>query len=312
MSDFVSDFWSYYVGIAVILSIVACAWLLWVMSRGKTTPNRPLKEGEDPRLAVGTTGHVWDETLEELNNPLPGWWAGLFIITIVFSLVYLVFYPGLGSFQGQFGWTSVKQYEAEKQATDAAVAPLYAKFASLTTEQLAANPDAMAVGERLFLNNCAQCHGSDARGNKGFPNLTDNDWLYGGTPEKIHETITKGRNGVMPSMAAAVGSADDVTNLANYVLSLSQSGGDPLKANLGREKFVVCAACHGPEGKGNQAVGAPNLTDGIWLYGFGLDKVIAAINGGHNGMMPAQEGKLSAGQINILSAYVWHLSNKAP
>ncbi len=191
------------------------------------------------------------------------------------------------------------------------MAPLYAKFATLTTEQLADNAEAMAVGERLFMNNCSQCHGSDARGSKGFPNLTDHDWLYGGTPENIRESITKGRRGTMPVMAAAVGSADDINNLANYVLSLSHGGGDSARAAMGRDSFAVCAPCHGTDGKGNQVIGAPNLTDNIWLHGFGLDNIVLAITKGHASVMPAHESKLSAAQINVLTAYVWQLSNRS-
>jgi cytochrome c oxidase cbb3-type subunit 3 len=168
----------------------------------------------------------------------------------------------------------------------------------------------MAIGERLFMNNCAQCHGSDARGSKGFPNLTDNDWLHGGTPDKIVETITKGRIGAMPVMAAAVGSPDDVKNVANYVLSLSGSPNDSVRAQLGKEKFVACAACHGVDGKGNQAIGAPNLTDNIWLHGYGEQAIMNMVNNGKTNVMPAQQGKLTDAQIHVLAAYVWGLSNK--
>jgi cytochrome c oxidase cbb3-type subunit 3 len=175
---------------------------------------------------------------------------------------------------------------------------------------LAKDPKAQAIGERLFMNNCAQCHGSDANGSKGFPNLTDNDWLYGGQPDQIKETITKGRNGVMPPMSAAVGSPEDVRNLANFVLSLSNSPHDNVRAQLGKSKFVACAACHGPDGKGMQAVGAPNLTDKIWLHGWGEQTIVGMINGGKNNLMPSQEGRLTPSQIHVLTAYVWGLSNR--
>jgi cytochrome c oxidase cbb3-type subunit 3 len=175
---------------------------------------------------------------------------------------------------------------------------------------LAGDAGAMAIGERLFLNNCAQCHGSDARGAKGFPNLTDNDWLHGGTPDKIQETITLGRIGVMPPMAEAVGSPEDVKNLANYVLSLSGAPHDSVRAGLGKSKFTACAACHGIGGVGNTAVGAPNLTDKIWLHGYGQEAIIAMINNGKTNQMPAQQGRLTEAQIHVLTAYVWGLSNK--
>ena len=170
----------------------------------------------------------------------------------------------------------------------------------------------MAIGERLFMNNCAQCHGSDARGSKGFPNLADADWLHGGTPEKIAETITQGRRGQMPPMAAAVGTPDDVKNVAHYVLSLSRSPHDSVRAQLGKAKFTACAACHGMDGKGNPALGAPNLTDDIWLHGWGEPAIVTMVNNGKLNEMPAQAGKLTEAQIHVLAAYVWGLSNKPP
>ena len=188
--------------------------------------------------------------------------------------------------------------------------PLYAKFTSMSTEDMAKDPQAMAIGERLFMNNCAQCHGSDARGGKSFPNLTDGDWLHGGTPEKIRETITGGRIGIMPPMAAAVGTPDDVRNLSHYVLSLSGSPHDSLKASLGKSKFTACAACHGMDGKGNQALGAPNLTDDIWLHGWGEAAITAMINNGKHNEMPAQKDKLTEAQIAVLASYVWGMSHK--
>jgi cytochrome c oxidase cbb3-type subunit 3 len=188
------------------------------------------------------------------------------------------------------------------------MAPLYAKFTAMPADALAKDTQAMAIGERLFANNCAQCHGADARGSKGFPNLTDGDWLYGGTPEKIAETITNGRAGNMPPMAAAVGSAEDVRNVANYVLSLSGSPHNAVAAQLGKPKFGACAACHGADGKGNPAMGAPNLTDKVWLHGWGEDAVVAMIQNGKVNVMPAQKDRLSAEQIHVLGAYVWSLS----
>jgi cytochrome c oxidase cbb3-type subunit 3 len=255
-----------------------------------------------------TTGHVWDEDLRELNNPLPRWWMWLFVITLVFSAVYLAFYPGLGASKGVLGWTSVGQFDAEQDKARAAMAPVYAKFTSMTAEQLARDSTAMGIGGRLFLNNCAQCHGSDGRGSKGFPNLTDNDWLGAGTPEYIAKTITEGRVGMMPTMAAAVGSSEDVKNVANYVLSLSGSAHNSVAAQLGKDKFVVCAACHGPDGKGNPTLGAPNLTDKIWLHGWGEAAVVAMVTAGKNNVMPAQGRLLTPDQIHVLSAYVWSLS----
>jgi cytochrome c oxidase cbb3-type subunit 3 len=234
----------------------------------------------------------------------------LFVLTVIFALVYLALYPGLGNYAGQLGWTSTGQHQAELDKGNAEVAPLYAKFTAMAPEAVAADPQAMAIGERLFMNNCAQCHGSDARGSKGIPNLTDRDWLHGGAPATIKETLTKGRLGNMPPMAAALGGADDVKNVAQYVLSLSGSPHDSLRAALGKPKFAVCAACHGADGKGNPALGAPNLIDDIWLHGYGEAAILAMINNGKVNQMPAQADKLTEAQIHVLASYVWGFSNK--
>ncbi|RZI70033.1 MAG: cytochrome-c oxidase, cbb3-type subunit III [Variovorax sp.] len=300
MSDFIHHFWSGYVAIISLASIFACALLLWLTARKRVASS-----------ADNTTGHVWDEDLREANNPLPMWWVGLFVLTIVFGLGYLVVFPGLGSFKGQTDWSSRGEYEADVAQATQALAPVYAKYAAMAPEEVARDPQARAIGERLFMNNCAQCHGSDARGSKGFPNLTDKDWLHGGTPEKIAETITKGRTGVMPPMAAAVGTPDDVKNVANYVLSLAGEPHDSLRAGLGKSKFSACAACHGIGGVGNQALGAPNLSDKIWLHGYGETTIVQMINSGKHSEMPPQEGRLTEAQIRMLASYVWGFSNNA-
>jgi cytochrome c oxidase cbb3-type subunit 3 len=300
MSDFTSNYWAIHVAGITILSIVFCIVILMLASKLKVNT-----------AADKTTGHVWDDTLREMDNPLPRWWTYMFWITIIFGLVYLALYPGLGSNPGKLGWTSVGQHTAEVDKGNAETAPIYAKFMAMKPEDVAKDAQAMAIGERLFSNNCAQCHASDARGNKGFPNLTDGDWLHGGSPEKIKETITLGRIGNMPPMAAAVGNVDDVKNVAQYVLSLSGLPHDSAKAEIGKEKFVVCAACHGPDGKGMQAVGSANLTDKIWLHGPGTEKTILdMVNNGKVNVMPAQGGKLTEAQIHVLTSYIWGLSNK--
>jgi cytochrome c oxidase cbb3-type subunit 3 len=299
MSDFTSGFWSVYVAGATVLSILGCLLLLWVTWRKKV-----------PARSDNTTGHVWDEDLTEMNNPLPMWWVWLFIGTVVFSVLYLVAYPGLGSYEGELKWSTRGEYEAEVADANRQLAPLYAQFTARKVEDVAGDRNAMAIGERLFMNNCAQCHGSDARGGKGFPNLADGDWIHGGTPEKIAESITKGRIGTMPAMAAAVGSSEDVKNVAHYVLSLSASPHDSLRAQLGKSKFTACAACHGADGKGNAALGAPNLADDIWLHGWGEQAIVNIVNAGKTNEMPGQTGKLTDAQIHVLAAYVWGLSNK--
>ena len=298
MSDFTSNFWALYVAGITGVSILACALLLWFSGKAKAMTAHD-----------NTTGHVWDGDLREMNNPLPRWWVWLFVITIVFAIAYLVMYPGFGGSPGKLGWTSVGQHQAEVAKGNAETAPLYAKFTAMKVEDVAMDPQAQAIGERLFMNICSQCHASDARGGNSFPNLTDADWLHGGTPEKIVETLVKGRIGQMPPMAAAVGTSDDVKNLANYVLSLSGGPHDSVRANLGKEKFASCAACHGADGKGNQALGAPNLTDDIWLHGYGEAAIVSMVNNGKVNQMPAQGEKLTEAQIHVLSAYVWGLSN---
>ena len=299
MRDFTSNFWSVFVAGVTVISIIACLILLVITARKKVAST-----------ADNTTGHVWDEDLTEMNNPMPRWWMWLFVITIVFGFLYLAMYPGLGKFSGQLGWSQVGEYKREMDKGNAEIEPVYARFASMKPEEIAADAQAMAIGERLFMNNCAQCHGSDARGGKSFPNLTDGDWLYGGSPETIRETLHQGRMGMMPPMGDAVGSAENVRNLAHYVMSLSNSPHDSLRANLGKEHFAACAACHGPDGKGNQALGAPNLTDDIWLHGWGEAAITTLINQGKTNQMPAQAGKLTEAQLGVLTAYVWGLSTK--
>jgi cytochrome c oxidase cbb3-type subunit 3 len=296
MSDFFSSGWSVFIAAGTVLGLLACLVLLLIASR------RKVMAGDN------TTGHVWDEDLRELNNPLPLWWMGLFVLTLVFAGVYLALYPGLGSFEGSQRWSSAGQHQAEMAQARHSMQAVYAKYVTQPAEVLVRDPQAMAIGERLFANNCAGCHGSDARGSKGFPNLTDRDWLWGGTPADIVTTIVQGRSGNMPPMAAAVGSAEDVRQLAHYVLSLSSSPHDSIAAQLGKPKFAACAACHGPAGKGNTALGAPNLTDKVWLHGWGELAVVAMINKGKVNHMPAHEGRLSPEQIHVLSAYVWGLS----
>ena len=297
MSDFFHNGWSIYIAAVTVIGLIACLALLIIAAR------RRVMAGDN------TTGHIWDEDLRELNNPLPRWWMWLFVLTIVFAAVYLALYPGLGSAAGSLNWSSAAQYKDEQAKARAVAAPLFAGFAAMPVPELARNRQAMAVGERLFANNCAACHGADAKGSKGFPNLTDTDWLWGGSPERIKETITQGRQGMMPPIAAAVGSPEDVRNVAQYVLSLSGSAHNSIAAEFGRPKFAVCAACHGANGKGNPAMGAPNLTDKTWLHGWGEDAIVAMATKGKTNVMPAHGERLAPEQIHVLTAYVWGLSN---
>jgi cytochrome c oxidase cbb3-type subunit III len=229
MSDFYSGGWSVFVAVASVVSMIACLVLLGVAARRKVMVGANGAAGKDDN----TTGHVWDEDLTELNNPLPRWWMWLFIITVIFSLVYLVLYPGAGGYAGSLGWSSTGQHQAEQQAARDAMVPVYARYASADADTLMKDPAAMAIGERLFVNNCTACHGSDAHGSKGFPNLTDNDWLHGGDHASIVKTLTEGRVGMMPPLAAAVGDAKDLHNVAQYVLSLSGNATDAAAALAG-------------------------------------------------------------------------------
>jgi len=296
MSDFFSTGWSIFIALATLVSLVACLVLLVLASRRK------------PMADDNSTGHVFDNDLVEMNNPLPLWWVVLFVLTVLFSFAYVYAFPGLGSSPGTLGWTSRGELEADQAKVAASMAKVYAEYAQQPAETLSRDVRAMAIGQRLFINNCSTCHGSDARGSKGFPNLTDGDWLHGGTPEKIEETITLGRTGVMPPMAAAVGSASDVRDLANYVMSLAGDPHNAIAAAAGRKKFTACAACHGPEGKGNPAIGAPNLADKVWLHGWGEAAIVDMIDHGKTSVMPAQGGRLTTAQIHLLASYVWSLS----
>src|SRR3954465_7071631 len=299
MSEFTSDFWGVFVAVVTVVSIVACAVLL------RTQSIRP-------KGAVEMTGHRWDEDLSEYNNPLPRWWSWLFYITIAFGLVYLVLYPGLGSWKGTLGWSQLSQLDDEQRDAEKQYGALYEKFAALDVDQLSRNADALSIGQKLFLNNCAQCHASDGGGSRGFPNLTDRDWLYGGEAAAIQASIAEGRNGMMPAFGAALGD-QGVKNVANYVRSLSGLTADPLRVAYGKELFMqTCVACHGAEGKGNPAMGAPNLTDKTWLHGSAEPQVMETIAKGRNSHMPAHKDLLSPAKIPLLTAYVLSLSQPAP
>jgi len=297
-----NSFWNWFVIILTIGSILACWWLLhWT----KGISNR---EGEN----IGSTGHVWDENLVELNAPLPRWWLHLFNITIVFALVYLVLYPGLGNVPGWLGWTEIGSYDAEVGQVHAAQEAVYARFRDADPAELMASAEANAIGRRLFANNCAMCHGSDGRGAAGFPNLTDGDWLYGNSYDQVLNTINMGRGGVMPPMGAALGE-QGVRDVSQYVLSLSGQAADPAQAAAGKAQFdLYCAACHGPDGKGNQMLGAPNLSDAIWLYGGTPEIIMETITAGRNGKMPAHKDLLNVDRQRLLAAYVLSLSAPQP
>lgn len=282
----------------VLINLLGCLWLLW------WTRKRP-----DDHIAEGESmGHSFDG-IEELNNPLPHWWLNLFYFTIAFAFIYLTLYPGWGDAKGMLGWTSHGQWGTEVEKANNRYDRIFADYANVPVAELAKDPQAVKIGQRLFGNNCALCHGSDARGNVGYPNLTDADWLHGGSAEKIVETITLGRNGMMPALGAALGGEQGIKDVAAYVLSLSgrQGAGD---ATAGKAKFdMMCAACHGPDGKGMQMMGSANLTDNVWLYGGTENAVIETITNGRQGKMPTFKDTLGEQKIHVLAAYVYSLSN---
>ncbi len=301
MSDFVSSFWSYFIGAIVLGGIVFCLWLLF-------SQRAWLKQSVD---TAGDTGHVWDGDLTELNNPVPRWWTVMYLGLCVTALAILFLYPGVGSYEGGLGYTAAREVKANQVALNEQIKPVYERFKQMSIQQVAADPAALEIGQRLFLNNCAQCHGSDAKGSGSFPNLTDGDWLHGGEPETIQLSITNGRHGMMPPWSSSIKPAE-AADIAQYVRSLSGLASDALRVVPGKRGFdTFCVACHGAEGKGNTLMGAPNLTDNIWLYGSSEASITETILNGRQNIMPAQGGILTEDQIRMLTAWVWGQSNKS-
>jgi cytochrome c oxidase cbb3-type subunit 3 len=311
MSDFTNAFWSFYVIGIVVAAFIVCLVLL-VTSASVT-------------YTVGkTTGHSWDEDLEEYNNPLPKWWIGLFYLTLVFGIGYLAWFPGLGSFAGLGNWSSAiggnSQYEREVRAVNAVLQPKLDQYLQQDLKAVAADPEARAMGQRLFQAYCIQCHGSDAKGGKGFPNLTDADWQWGGNPDQIEETIAKGRSGVMTPHAELL-NEEEIKDVAYYVRTLSAGADDGARAERGKVALYNsdCKACHAPPETlsqefppliGSQSQGGPNLTDNVWLYSSAESEIIHGIKNGRQNRMPAWEGFLGKGKVRLLAAYVYGLSNK--
>ena len=288
-----SNAWSIYIIVLTVVMIIGCTWLLWATAR-------PIKdEGE-------TTGHVWDGDIREYNKPLPRWWLILFYATIIYSIGYLIWYPGLGNFAGVSGWTSVKEHDAHRDEAEARLAPLFARFETMPVEEIARDPDGLRLGRSVFGNHCAMCHGSDARGATGFPNLTDKDWLWGGTPDAILTSVLDGREGLMPPLGAALGSDLAISEVAVYAQSLSGRKVDPAMAAAGKRRYdMLCIACHGADGTGNQTLGAPNLTDDIWVHGSSLETIRTGIIEGRHGQMPAHRDIIGPVRARLVAAWVW-------
>ena len=292
-----SAFWSWYITIIVVINIVGCVWLLW--------SNRVMPGDSDE-----TTGHKWDGDLEEYNNPLPKWWLFMFYFTIFWGVAYLIIYPGMGKFAGTLGWTQIGQYEQEVASAEEKYGAFYAGFRDMDLVVVANDDDAMAAAANIFGNNCATCHGSDGRGAIGFPNLTNDDWLYGGDPDTILTTISNGRNGVMPAQEAILG-ADGVDQVTEYVMKLGGLDSSPEKTEEGATLFVAsCAVCHGADGTGNPLLGAPNLTDDIWLHGGTREAIRDTIANGRMNQMPAQMQYLGEDRARLMAAYVLKLSGQ--
>lgn len=314
-----SSFWSIWISLLTLGTILGCFLLLRWCLKNKTG----IEEGEEMH-------HEFDGIVE-INNQLPRWWTIMFYATIIWGLLYFLLYPGLGNFGGLFQWKSsnqgvlslaeskaaveqsridgnIVQYDREIEQAEARFDPIFEAYAQVDIPELIHDDEAMKVGQRLFLQNCAQCHGSDARGQEGFPNLMDNDWLYGGSPADIKTTLHGGRQGNMPAWLDAMGE-QGIKEVVAYTLSLSGREVDFDLAEKGKPRFAVCSACHGADGKGNQMMGAPNLTDNIWLYGATESAVTETLNYGRNGVMPAFNERLGENKLHVVAAYVYSLSN---
>ena len=298
-----STFWSLWI---IVLTLTNLALILWVLLANRKVA---VKDDDDPENR--TTGHVYDG-IEEFDNPLPKWWFQMFIITIIFTVIYLIIYPGLGNWKGIYpgGWTSVKQLESQQEKALAQYESSYGVYSQMPVKALVDEPKAMKMGSRIFANNCAVCHGADGSGALGFPNLTDNDWLYGGSPEQIKETLINGRQAAMPGWSAILGEKG-INEVTQYVLSLSGQEHDAALVEAGQSIYASnCAACHSADAKGQYAVGAPNLTDDIWLYEGTPAGIRQTLRMGRNGIMPAQKDRLRKDKIHLLTAYVYSLSQE--
>jgi len=305
MDSFAGGFWNLFIVVCTLGGLLGLLLLTMAFSRAPGRGSSSDAEGRE------TTGHVWDEDLYELNNPLPRWWVVLFYASLVFSAVYLILYPGLGSNSMLLGWTQIKQYEEEMARAEARYGPLFERYLGLPIEEVAADPQALRIGERLYASYCSVCHGSDARGVRGFPNLRDDAWQWGGEPEQIAASIGDGRVAAMPGWKAALGGEAGVDEVSAYVLQLSGRSVDAAQAAAGKAKYdMFCVACHGAEGHGNPALGAPDLTDGVWLYG-GTDEALRhSIGEGRFGRMPAHRDFLGEARVHVLAAWVYSLSRR--
>lgn len=291
-----SSSWSWFIVVGTVLSLAACFWLIAWTNRQRAS-DEELKESE---------GHVWDEDIRELNNPLPMWWLWLFVLTVLWSVFYLIYFPGMGDYEGLGGWSQEQQYANEMAAAEAKYGPIFAQYGERDIAELAKDPGALSIGASLFSNYCAQCHGSSAMGARGFPDLTDNEWLYGGSAAQIEQSIANGRSGIMPALGAVFASEGEIEAIVSYVQAM-QDGLDT--SSPAHSKYMsLCVACHGPDGSGNVLLGAPSLIDDTWLYGGSAQEIRKSIVEGRNGVMPANGPLLGPDRTRILAAYVYSLS----
>ena len=290
-----ASFWSYWIIILTTVTIVGITWILFA--------NRKREQQSTEK----TTGHVYDG-IEEFDNPLPAWWFYMFVITIVWGVGYLIVYPGMGNFAGAIGWTQVGQYDKEVAKAEEKYRHVRDRYLALPIAEIADDPAVRKMGMRMFANNCAQCHGADAGGAYGFPNLRDDDWIYGGDPDTIEATLVNGRQAAMPAWGSIIGD-DGVADVTQYILGLNGRDVDEAKAASGATVFATyCVACHTADATGNPAVGAPNLTNGVWLYGGSAEQIAQTVRAGRNGKMPSFKDTLSEDKIHILTAYVYGLN----
>ncbi|WOJ93899.1 cytochrome-c oxidase, cbb3-type subunit III [Congregibacter variabilis] len=289
-----TSFWSGWVIVLTIVTLILVTWLLFANRKRHAVDEK-------------TTGHVYDG-IEEWDNPLPGWWFAMFVITIIWGIGYLIAYPGMGNFPGVLGWSSVTQHEQEVAVADEKFRAMRDKYLAMSIEEIYQDPKVRKMGMRIYGNNCSQCHGLDAAGALGFPNLADDDWLYGGSADAIKHTLVNGRRAAMPPWESILGE-DGIAEATAYVLSLNSREADPKLVQAGEKHYqTYCVACHGPEAKGNTLMGAPNLTNGIWLYGGSQEQIAHSLRVGRNGVMPAFANTLSEDKIHLVAAYIYGLS----
>lgn len=292
-----SSAWSWYVAVGTVASMLACFWLIFWTNRQRQS-DEEIEASEH---------HVWDEDIRELNNPLPMWWLWLFVLTLVWGAAYFVLYPSLGNFSGVLGWSQEQQYEEQMAAAEERYGPVFAEFGAMPVEDLVGNERAMRIGSSLYANYCSQCHGANALGAPGFPNLADDTWNWGGSPQQIEQSILQGRNGIMPALGAALQGEQGINEMVIYVRNMADG---PVTSSPAHGRYMsLCIGCHGADGSGMQALGAPSLVDDVWIYGSSQSAVRRSIVEGRNGVMPAHADLLGTDRARILAAYVYSLSN---